>query len=175
MMRRIALVVLVMGLGLGLASGCTQAPLPVAENVDLAQFQGQWFEIAKLPRATQADCVGTTAFYELQSDGKMLVTNQCRLGSFAGVARKVTASARVPDAAVPAKLSVDFGGFFGDYWILEVAPDYSYAVVGHPTRQYLWVLARGPMLDADTLTPVLARASANGFDVSRLEYTVQSP
>jgi apolipoprotein D and lipocalin family protein len=147
----------------------------VAENVDLARFQGQWFEIAKLPRATQADCVGTTAFYELRSDGTMLVTNQCRLGSFTGVTRKVTASARMPDATVPAKLSVDFGGFYGDYWIIDLAADYSYAVVGHPTRQYLWLLARGPRLDAGTLNAVLGRAAQNGFDISNLEYTVQAP
>jgi apolipoprotein D and lipocalin family protein len=160
---------------LGLVSGCAQAPLPVADNVDLARFQGSWFEIAKLPRATQADCVGTTAFYELESNGKMLVTNQCRLGSFSGVERKVTASARVPDPSVPAKLSVDFGGFYGDYWIIDLAPDYSYAVVGHPTRQYLWVLARGTSLEAPTLNGILSRASDKGFDVSRLEYTLQQP
>lgn len=156
------------------AGGCQQQPLPVAEHVDLARFQGQWFEIAKLPRATQADCVATTAFYELQSDGRMLVTNQCQLGSLGGVTRKVTASARVPDPAVPAKLSVDFGGFYGDYWIIDLPVDYSYAVVGHPTRQYLWVLARGPTLDPATLNAVLNRASQNGFDVSNLEYTVQA-
>jgi len=156
------------------ACACEQQPLPVAEHVDLARFQGQWFEIAKLPRATQADCVGTTAFYELRSDGTMLVTNQYQLSSFSGVRRKVTASARVPDAAVPAKLSVDFGGFYGDYWIIDLAADYSYAVVGHPTRQYLWVLARGPTLDAGTLNAVLGRAAQNGFDISNLEYTVQA-
>jgi apolipoprotein D and lipocalin family protein len=157
-----------------LGSGCSQQPLPVATNVDLASFQGQWFEIAKLPRPTQIDCVGTKAIYQLQSDGHMVFTNQCQVGDFNGMTRKLTASAIVPDPSVPAKLSVDFGGFFGDYWILEVDPNYSYAVVGHPTRQYLWILSRSKTLDAGTLTTLLDHATQNGFDVSRLEYTTQS-
>jgi apolipoprotein D and lipocalin family protein len=160
---------------LTLGAACSQQPLPVATDVDLARFQGQWFEIAKLPRATQLDCVGTTAFYQLQSDGHMVVTNQCRVGDFSGITRKISASAIVPDPAVPAKLSVDFGGFYGDYWILEVDSNYSYAVVGHPTRQYLWILSRTNTMDAATLTTLLDHATKNGFDVSRLEYTAQSP
>jgi len=153
---------------------CSQQPLPVATNVDLARFQGQWFEIAKLPRPTQTDCVGTKAIYELAADGHMVFTNQCQVSDFGGITRKISASAIVPDPSVPAKLSVDFGGFFGDYWILEVDPDYTYAVVGHPTRQYLWILSRSRTLDAGTLTTLLNHATQNGFEVSRLEYTPQS-
>lgn len=161
-------------LALTLGSGCSQQPLPVATNVDLARFQGQWFEIAKLPRPTQIDCVGTKAIYQLQSDGHMVFTNQCQVGDFAGLTRKISASAIVPDSSEPAKLAVDFGGFYGDYWILEVDPDYTYAVVGHPTRQYLWILSRSSTLDPGTLSTILDHATKNGFEVSRLEYTPQS-
>jgi apolipoprotein D and lipocalin family protein len=157
-------------------SGCNQAPLDVAPSVDLQRFQGQWYEIAKLPRAAQADCAGTTANYQLRSDRELVVTNQCRLGSLNGNVRKVLASAKVTNPAVPAKLSVDFGGFYGDYWIIDLDQDeYKYAVVGHPTRQYLWILSRTPSLDGDKLAPILDRATQKGFDVSRLEYTKQLP
>jgi apolipoprotein D and lipocalin family protein len=156
--------------------GCHEAHLDVVEGVDLQRFQGQWYEIAKLPRVTQADCTGTTARYEMTSDRELVVTNACRLGSLTGSRRQVVAAARVPNPAVSAKLSVEFGGFFGDYWIIDLdREDYRYAVVGHPARQYLWILSRTPTLDAVHLTPILERATQKGFDVSRLEYTKQVP
>jgi hypothetical protein len=64
-------------------------------------------------------------------------------------------------------------GFSGDYWILEVGSNYEYAVVGHPSRSYLWILSRTPTLDATTTQAILDRAQANQFDTSRIEYTPQ--
>jgi apolipoprotein D and lipocalin family protein len=157
-------------------AACQNAPLDVVEGVDLGRFQGRWFEIARLPRATQIDCAATTASYRLRPEGDLVVTNECNVGGLNGVRRQVTASAKVTNAAIPAKLSVDFGGFYGDYWIIDLDRDgYRYAVVGHPTRQYLWILSREPSMPTATLTPILERASQKGFDTSRLEYTKQLP
>jgi apolipoprotein D and lipocalin family protein len=165
-----------LALGLAVLASCSQAPLDVVEGVDLQRFQGQWYEIAKLPRVTQANCTGTTSRYELKSNRELVVTNACRLGSLEGSRRQVVAAGRVPNPDVPAKLSLEFGGFFGDYWIIDLdRDDYRYAVVGHPTRQYLWILSRTPTMDAAVLQPVLDRATQRGFDVSRLEYTQQTP
>jgi apolipoprotein D and lipocalin family protein len=157
-------------------TACQNAPLDVVEGVDLGRFQGRWYEIARLPRATQIDCAGTTAFYRLKSERELVVSNECNVGGLGGMHRQVNASAKVTNGAVPAKLSVDFGGFYGDYWIIDLDRDtYQYAVVGHPTRQYLWILSRERTLDAATLAPILERASQKGFDTSRLEYTKQLP
>ena len=156
--------------------GCHEAPpLDVVEGVDLQRFQGQWYEIAKLPRVTQADCTGTTARYELRNDRELVMTNACRLGHLAGGHHQVVAAGRVPNPTIPAKLSLEFGGFFGDYWIIDLDREgYNYAVVGHPTRQYLWILSRTAKLDAATLASLVERARQKGFDVSRLEYTKQA-
>jgi apolipoprotein D and lipocalin family protein len=156
-----------------LAIGCHAQPLDVVPELDLARFAGSWYEIAKLPRPTQASCVGTTASYELQSESELTVVHTCRLGSRTGQSRTLRARAKVPDRSVPAKLSVDFGGFYGDYWVIDVGRHYEYAVIGHPTRQYLWILSRTATLDPDALQGVLGRASEKGFDVSRLEFTEQ--
>src|ERR1041385_8287540 len=88
--------------------GCQSEPLAVAQ-VDLTRMQGKWFEIAKLPRPTQAGCTGTTAEYQLKSATELLVVNECHDGSLQGPIRRVAARAVATDAAVPAKLSLDFG------------------------------------------------------------------
>jgi apolipoprotein D and lipocalin family protein len=141
--------------------------------VDLNRFQGQWYEIAHLPRPTQTDCTGTKAAYALTSPTTLTLVHQCNVGSLSGPVKQNVANAVVQDPGATAKLMVDFGGFYGDYWIIDLGQKYDYAVVGHPSRDYLWILSRTPKLDATTLAEVTKRAQDNGFDVSRLQYTVQ--
>jgi apolipoprotein D and lipocalin family protein len=155
-----------------LTLGCQNEPLDVA-SVDLTRMQGKWFEIAKLPRPSQAGCTGTTAEYQLASATQLLLVNECHQGNLQGPVKRVTARAVVTDPSVPAKLSLDFGIAFGDYWILETGDDYEYAVVGHPTRDYLWILSRERTLPRAQLDGVVARAKASGFPIGILEYTEQ--
>jgi apolipoprotein D and lipocalin family protein len=155
------------------ACGGANPPLDVAQNVDLSRFQGKWYEIAKLPRTTQTDCYATMAFYTQESDGALSLVNQCNVGSTDGPLNTISMTATVTDPTVPAKLALQVGGFSGDYWIIEVGTNYEYAVVGHPTRAYLWILSRTPVLDSTTLQGIVSRAQANQFDVSTLEYTPQ--
>jgi apolipoprotein D and lipocalin family protein len=143
---------------------CQKEPLDVAP-VELARMQGKWFEIAKLPRPSQAGCFGTTAEYQLHSASELLVVNECRQGSHDGPLQRVSARAVVDDPEVPAKLSLDFGFAFGDYWIIEV--------IGHPTRDYLWILSREKTLPSDELDAIVTRAKARGFPVGILSYTEQ--
>ena len=157
-------------------SGCqSDPPLDVAPNVSLSQLQGKWYEIARLPRTTEVDCHGTTAFYTQAPDGSLSLVNQCNVGSATGTLQTVAMTATVPDSSVPAKLALNVGGYTGDYWVLEVGSSYEYAVVGHPSRLYLWILSRTPTLDATVMSGILARAEAEHFDTSQLEYTPQPP
>jgi apolipoprotein D and lipocalin family protein len=158
------------------ATGCiADPPLDVAPNVDLNRFQGKWYEIASLPRTTQTDCYGTTAFYSQTSGGSFQFVNQCNVASTGGPLKTVTMTATVTDNSVPAKLALDVGGFTGAYWILEVGPNYDFAVVGHPSRAYLWILSRTPTLDPTTTQGITDRAQNNRFDTSKLQYTPQPP
>lgn len=153
-------------------AGCdSPPPLDTATNVDLARFEGSWFEIAHLPRPTQANCTHTTATYTARGNGQYWFVQACTLKN--GEFYQVAAQAQVKDNAAPAKLEVDFGGFLGDYWILDVGPDYRYAVVGHPTRAYLWILSRTPTLSEADMAAALAKAASLKFDTSKLEYTKQ--
>lgn len=159
------------------AGGCgsSAAPLDVATSVDLSRISGKWYEIARLPRTTQTDCHGTTAFYTQNADGTMTFVHQCNVGGPSGPLDTVTMSAKVPDPSVPAKMALDVAGFTGDYWVLEVGSNYEYAVVGHPSRLYLWVLSRTPTLEPDVMQGIVSRAQAKQFDTTQLVYTPQPP
>ena len=176
-LRGFAPVLVVAALLAPAAIGCgsSDAGLDVAQSVDLSKMQGKWYEIARLPRTTQTDCHGTTAFYSQNADGSMNLVNQCNVGGPSGPLNTVAMSATVPDAKVQAKLALNVGGYTGDYWILEVGANYEYVVVGHPSRLYLWVLSRTSTLDSTTMQGILDRAKSAQFDTSQLLYTPQPP
>ena len=147
------------------------------DRVDLDRYLGDWYEIARFPNGFQRTCAGDVkATYARRPDGRIDVINRCRTADGVTEARGV---ARVADARTSAKLKVRFAPavlsflpfVWGDYWILGLAGDYSWAVVGSPDRQYLWILARAPALEADRFESALAAARANGFDVARLVST----
>lgn len=164
---------LIVGCFFGALIGCNRDRLEVAPEVDFDRFQGKWYEVAHLARSTQNDCTGTTATYTRRSDGKLAFVHECTLAS--GGYHGSTAIAQVRDPITPAKMEVDFGGHIGDYWIVEVGPDYRYAVVGHPSRDYLWILSRTPSMEPADLDVALSHAREKSFDTNRLEYTPKGP
>jgi apolipoprotein D and lipocalin family protein len=170
--------------GLAMAAGCATStterlrlsPLQTVAQVDLSRYLGTWYEIANFPQSFQRGCAATTATYTLRTDGEIDVLNRCREGSLEGREKSALGRARVVDSATNAKLEVSFfRPFWGDYWIIELADDYSYAVIGHPGRDYLWILARRPTMAEATYQGIVARLRANGYETSRLERTLQAP
>ncbi len=145
------------------ACSTPHTPLPTAQSVELDRYYGTWYEIALLPNRFQAMCVSDTrALYRREGD-HVSVVNQCRTAD--GTIEQVEGIAKVVADSKGAKLRVSFfRPFYGDYWILELDPDYRWALIGEPGRTYAWILAREPSLDAATLERLLARAAALGFD-----------
>ena len=149
-------------------------PLQTVPSVDLQRYLGTWYELASFPQSFQRGCTATTATYSLLEDGDVQVLNRCRLNSLDGEEKVATGRARLVDRQSNAKLEVSFfRPFWADYWIIDLAEDYSYAVVGHPGRDYLWILARRPTIDAATYEGIVARLQLQGYETSRLMRTVQ--
>jgi apolipoprotein D and lipocalin family protein len=162
-----------------LCAACTTpAPEPnlaTVAHVDLARYQGTWHEIARLPMWFQRGCVRSAASYTLEPDGTVRVVNRCTTED--GTEKTAEGRAFVTDAATNARLEVEFDSWFsrlfpgvarGDYWVIHLEPDYSVAVVGHPSREYLWILAREPVLPDDRYAALVAFAAGLGFPTDEL-------
>jgi apolipoprotein D and lipocalin family protein len=141
---------------------------PVAE-LDLARYAGTWHEIAHLPMFFQRNCVGDiTATYTPLPDGGLEVRNACRTRT--GGRDEATGLARAVDGQ-PGALQVRFvpgwlawvPGVWADYWVVALDPDYQWALVGSPTRRYLWILSRSPRMDKALFERLVGEAEARGY------------
>ena len=150
---------------------------PIAE-LELPRYVGRWYEIAKLPNFFQKQCVSdTTAEYVLNDRGGVDVTNRCRRedGEFAqakGEARRVGEG---PEPTFEVRFAPAWLSFiplvWGDYWVIDLDPEYQLAAVSEPRRKYLWILSRTPRVDPARYDALRQRLLDQGFDLSALEPT----
>ena len=174
--------VLVFGGVVAAAQDDPERPLEVVPAVNLVRYAGTWYEIARLPNRFQEQCAGdVTATYTMLDNGEIRVVNRCRKES--GEIEEAEGRARLASVDEPnTKLKVRFAPAFlsflpfvwGDYWIIELAPDYSYAVIGEPARKYLWILSRTPSIEESTLQDILTRVKLKGYVLDGLVKTKQT-
>ncbi|MBR4598048.1 MAG: lipocalin family protein [Opitutales bacterium] len=141
-----------------------------AKNVDINKYMGTWFEIARLETPFQRGKFNSKAEYKLSGDGSVSILNSAEDKD----GRKSFASARAyaPDSDDFSKLRVSFfRPFYTDYFILEIDPDYQWALVGGGGgKKYLWILSRTPELDDATLNKIITLAQSRGYDTTKLLY-----
>jgi apolipoprotein D and lipocalin family protein len=155
--------------------------MKVAKDVDLKRYMGRWYEIASFPSRFQPkNGENTRATYTLKEDGTVNVLNETwtngKRGYIEGTAYKADPNSN------EAKLKVKFYvppflpiiPVVGDYWVLFLDDDYQYALVGQPTRKFLWILCRQTHLDEEIYNQLVERAKQEGYDVSKLHKTPQS-
>lgn len=159
-----------------------KSPVSTVSELDLDRYLGKWHQIAAIPTRFQRNCArNTTAEYSKTDDGLIKVENSCEKED--GEKSEATGRARInPKLNSPSKLEVTFVSIFGhwfwtvggNYWVMDLGErrgTYEYSVVGDPTRQYLWILARKPQLTLEELRPILKKIEAQYYDLSKIVIT----
>jgi apolipoprotein D and lipocalin family protein len=171
---RLALAIVCFTLG-ACAGVVSKGDLSTVPSVNLSRYTGTWYEIARLPMWFQRHCVDSKAIYSSRPDGLVGVHNECVTES--GGVEQAEGVATVVDPKTNARLMVTFDNWFarlfgssreGNYWILDLDPEYRTAMVGTPDRRYLWVLSRTPQLEDSTYQRLVERARQLGYPVSDL-------
>ena len=180
MLASVSLIVLGIFSSQATAQAADLAPVKTIASLDVPRYLGTWYEIAKFPNWFQKKCVGNTkAEYSLRPDGNLKVLNSCKtangeVSDAEGTARQIGAkdSPRLEVRFAPAWLSL-LPMVWGDYWVIDLDPQYQVAAVSDPKREYLWVLSRTPQLDSRIYDDLLLRLKRQQFDVRKLELTIQ--
>ena len=155
------------------------SPLPAnsanapVDTLDLERYLGTWHEVARLPQFFQRNCArDTTATYALGEGERLTVTNRCIAADgdvidATGEARRTAVAGALEVSFLPAALSwLPFG--WADYWVVDLDPDYRWAVVGGPSREAMWVLSRERALPPAVLEGIKQRATSRGYALDEL-------
>jgi apolipoprotein D and lipocalin family protein len=154
-----------------LGCGEKETDLKTVDYVDAEKYMGTWYDVASFPQRFQKNCKCTSAEYKLLDDETIEVYNRC-INKETGKVQDITGKAFIADKTTNAKLKVQFfWPFKGAYWIIELADDYSHAVVSEPGKNYLWILSRTPNMPKEQLDAIIDRLKEKGFDTSRIVFT----
>ena len=157
----------------GCMTGSSTEGIPVVQGLDAKRYMGKWYEIALLPHSFERGMDYVSAEYTLRPDGTIrVVKSGIRNGNSKGIegTAKLQRQCDPQDGALRVSF---FPWIYSDYRIIDLAPDYSYAVVTGSRNSYLWVLSRTPELSRQKLDAILEQCRSWGFSVDRLEYPKQ--
>lgn len=146
--------------------------LPTVKKVDIKAYEGTWYEIARFDHFFEKGCKNVTASYKLKEDNQIEVTNSCTM--IENGKRKQAMGVAFAKDDSNSKLRVSFfRPFYGDYWIIDLDKNYNYALVGTPSREYLWILSRTKTISEDLKEKLLQKASKEKFDTNKFIWTIQ--
>jgi len=149
--------------------------LPTVTELDLTKYAGTWYEIARLPNSFEKGLECVTATYTILPNGKVEVLNKGYTNADTSKMKSIKGVAWVPNNNHPGQLKVRFfWPFSGRYWVIALDNNYNYALVGDPSRKYLWILSKSSTLDSSTYTTLVSIAKENGFNVENLMMVNQS-
>ena len=147
-------------------------PLQTVQKVDINRYLGTWYEIARYEHFFEKDCKNVSANYSMLDEQTIKVVNRCT-NMLTNEKKEAIGRAYATDDT-NSKLKVSFfRPFYGDYWVMILDENYDYVVVGTPSREYLWILARKSILDEKIKNEILQKLPTLGFDASKLIWTIQ--
>lgn len=151
-------------------------PLCTVRHVDLKRYMGDWRVIANIPYFGEKNCVDSIEGYRLRPDGRIDNFFTYRKKSFSAPQKQMRALAWVVNHETNAEWRVRFFGFITvDYLVIDLDPEYRWAVLGYPKRKYGWILAREKALPEKTYRMILGRLAAQGYDPARFRKVPQLP
>ena len=155
--------------------GCTsQPPMPTVEHVNINRFMGDWFVIANIPTFIETDAHNAVESYRLNADGTVATTFTFNDGGFDGEKKTYRPTGFILDATTNATWGMQFiWPIKADYRVVYLNEDYSQTIIGRQKRDYVWIMARTPVIpepDFQHLRQVVANL---GYDISKLRKVPQ--
>ena len=157
------------------------APLEAIASLDVPRYMGTWYEVAKYPNWFQKRCIAnTSATYAVQPNGMLQVLNRCQKED-GSMSEALGAAKQVGEANSP-KLEVRFAPawlsflpfVWGNYWVIDLDPQYQLAAVSEPSRKYLWILSRSKTVEPKAYEALLQRLKQKGFNLDAIEVSKQT-
>lgn len=164
-----------LAIALALPLGAHAAAPEPSKPVSAKFYTGKWYEIARLPAATQKDCHGGLTQFTGNAKGGFSVVQSCRVGSLTGRLKTYDTSGKIVPGTDNAKFELSFFGGVRkqEYWVIDRDDGLDWAVMGTPGGNFAWLMSRKPTLPAGERAAIVAKLKAAGYKTDRLIYPQQ--
>ncbi len=145
------------------------APNKTVTHVDLKRFAGTWYSMYSIPTMFDKGSRETTTHYTLNNDGYFDVVTTCKDGDEGKI--KTVKSKIFPDKnnATNGEMKAQFiWPIKVDYWVVDLADDYSWVVVGHPDHRFLFIMSRKPEMDKALYSKIVEHCKEMGYATEKL-------
>ena len=156
-------------------SACSSAPtIPTAKSVDVPRFMGDWYVIANIPTWPERDAYNAIESYKLDPDGSIATTFTFRKGAFDGPEKVMRPRGFVTDAESNAVWGMQFiWPIKAEYLIAHVDADYTETIIARSSRDYVWIMARKPVLPEADYARLVRMVADLGYDTGKLQKVPQ--
>lgn len=156
-------------------SACSSAPtIPTAKDVDLPRFMGDWYVIANIPTRPERDAYNAIESYKLDPDGSIATTFTFRKGAFDGPEKVMRPRGFVTDTESNAVWGMQFvWPIKAEYLISHVDAGYTETIIARSSRDYVWIMARKPVLSEADYARLVQMVADLGYDMSKLQKVPQ--
>ena len=152
-------------------TACDSRPsLDTVDTVDLQRFMGDWYVIASIPTVFEREAYNPIENYALNADGSIATTFTFNAGSTEGESKIFRATGFVQNTQTNAQWGMQFvWPIKADYRIVYLDKDYQYTIIARQKRDYVWIMARSPLITAERLDQLRALVAAMGYDTQLLQ------
>jgi len=164
--------------GMILVGGCQTAsnppPIRTAESVDLSRFAGDWFVIANIPTFIETDAYNAVESYAEPVKGRVATTFTFNKGGFEGDQKTYHPTAFIREDSGNAVWGMQFvWPIKAEYRIVYIDPDYQFTIIGRTKRDYVWLMARQPVIADGDYERLLSIIEQEGYDLDKLRLVPQ--
>ena len=149
-------------------------PIETVSYVDLPKFMGDWYVIANIPTFIEKNASNAKESYRLDDDGTIATTFTFNKGAFEGPEKIYTPRAFVRDKSSNAVWGMQFiWPFKAEYRIIFLNEEYSQTVIGRTKRDYVWIMARTPVIPSEDYEKIISFLESQGYDISQVQKVPQ--
>lgn len=149
-------------------SALTPSPNKPVARIDLNHYAGKWYSLYSIPTIFDKGTRQTITTYTLNDDGYYNVLTTAKKGDDDEIHTYKSKLFPQNDTHNGEMKAQFIWPIKVDYWVIELADDYSYVVVGHPDHKFLFIMSRKPTIDKKLYDDIIARCKAKGYDVDKL-------
>lgn len=143
--------------------------IATVENLDLERFMGDWYVVGNIPTFLERGAHNAVESYTLEDGNRIDTQFRFRDGGFDGPVKRFNPTGFV-SAEDPAVWGMQFlWPIKAEFLVTYVDDDYQRTIIGRSKRDYIWLMARSPVLSDAEYAEMVQAAKDMGYDVDAIQ------